>query len=101
MLDVKFHEPVITKDGEKLGVAQRLYIKQDDEEVETQTVESHLKVFDFATGDDYYIPTGYIDARDSEGVKLSIKFQTVLNRSYSRLPRYIAYESMTVTELDR
>lgn len=100
-VDVKFHEPIVTKDGHQLGVAQRVYTNEDDTGLETATVEQHLKVFDFETGDVYFVPTRYLGKRNEDGVPLSINHQTLLNRSYSRLPRYIAYEVAAVTELSR
>lgn len=93
-LAITFHEPVSSKDGQALGVAQRLYHSTDDQDkLETQPYERHLKLFDFNTGDDLYIPVEYL-ARAADGALIvDLTFRDVQDRTLSRQPRYVAYHA--------
>ncbi len=101
-IEIKFHDPVTTSDGHKLGLAQRIYIKPEDTELDNEIYPSHLKVFDFEVGDDLYIPTAFIDSREeNDGVKLSLTLEQVQEQTLSREPRYIAYDVATKQELEK
>ena len=101
-VNVKYHDPVYTKDGDQLGLAMRFHRSTDTEGMETGKYTSHLKLFDFSTGDDYFIPTEFIGSRDSKGgVHLLLTTRAVNNMSLSREPRYVAYELDEKTELEK
>ena len=96
-MDIAFHTPVMTKDGEQLGLAQRIY-HSTNPEIEVSRFHNHLMVFDFSTGDSLYVPLDFVSA-EGETVQLSLEYQEILNRSYSNMPRYVAYDDYNTTEL--
>lgn len=100
-IDVKFHDEVVTADNDRLGVAQRLYHYSGEDFLETQGFRDFLKVFDFETGDDFYIPTDFLVGRDAakRAVQLSLTSYDVQQRTFSRKPRAIAYAVAESIEL--
>ncbi len=103
-MDIQFHSPVITKDGEQVGLAQRI-LRSTNAEIEVSPYSEHLKVFDFAMGDAFFIPLQFISAETQDGaaksgqVTLSLTYQQILNEGFSNMPRYIAYDDYAATEL--
>jgi len=97
-MSIKFHTPVVTADGHPLGVAQKIY-HADPDGIETSRFLNYLKVFDFNSGDAYYIPLEYVSTSD-DIVALSINFKTIQSNSFSNTPRSIAYGSAKEEVLD-
>lgn len=101
MTTIHFHDTIMTADEQVVGKAQRLYHYDGEEFAEVQGFTHFLKVFNFETGDDFYIPTEFISDRNaaSSTIKLSIPFREIQTRTLSRKPRSIAYDLATVEEL--
>jgi hypothetical protein len=96
-MDIQYHTPVMTKDGELLGLAQRI-LRSTNSEIEVSPYNEHLKVFNFEMGDAFFVPLNFVSA-DGGKVTLSLTFQGVLNGAFSNMPRYIAYDDFEATEL--
>ncbi|NIT55781.1 MAG: hypothetical protein GWN00_05955, partial [Aliifodinibius sp.] len=64
-------EEVWTADDKKLGVANAIYHRLEGINPELKYYASYLHVQNFDYGDDYYIPTDFIEGRDEETGRLS------------------------------
>lgn len=87
----------MTKDGEQLGLAQRI-LRSTNPEIEVSPYSEHLKVFNFEMGDAFFVPLKFVSAENNT-VALSLTYQDVLNEAFSNMPRYIAYDDYEATEL--
>ncbi|GAB4153277.1 MAG: hypothetical protein Fur0021_18860 [Candidatus Promineifilaceae bacterium] len=93
---------VITQDGVELGTAHVLY-HRDPATVNPELLwyASYLEVENLNYGDNYFVPTEYIVGHDA-GTKrliLSVKFNEVLELTWTRRPDFIAHGQATVEEL--
>ncbi len=84
-------EEVWTADDKKLGVANAIYHRLEGINPELKYYASYLHVQNFDYGDDYYIPTDFIEGRDEETGRLSLnrKFQEVLENTWTRMPEFV------------
>lgn len=98
-LTLKESDEIWTKDGEHLGQAHRLYHRSEGIDPDLQLYASYLYVVSFGSGDDYYVPTDFIDGRedDTDRVILTVPMQEVLDQTWSREPDFIA-RGKAVTE---
>lgn len=98
-MNIRFHAPVMTKDGVQLGLAQSMYRAEPEDGLEVKPYLSYLKVFDFNSGDDYYIPMEFV-TESSEDVSLSLSQKQILAKSMSAMPRSVAYGSAEIVHLE-
>lgn len=98
-MNIQFHTPVMTKDGQQLGLAQRI-LTSINPEIEVSPYSQHLKVFNFDMGDAFFVPTAFVRGAGTD-VSLSLTYQEVLNGAFSNMPRYIAYDDYVTTELEK
>lgn len=90
-IDVKRGEEVWTSDGNRLGTARRLHHRQEEIDPELELYATYLHVVSFDLGDDFYVPTDYIDGRDENGrVLITESMQKVQDHTWTRLPDFIA-----------
>ncbi|MDX1614340.1 MAG: hypothetical protein R3300_08525 [Candidatus Promineifilaceae bacterium] len=91
-MEIRKLDEVWTADDKKLGLAQKLYHREGQSDPKLKLYGSYLEVESFDYGDDYYVPTDFIEGRDAEAgrVYLSVKLQKVLENTWSRLPDFIA-----------
>jgi len=84
-------EEVWTADDKKLGVANAIYHRLEGVNPELKYYASYLHVQNFDYGDDYYIPTDFIDGRDQKTGKLSLRktFHEVLENTWTRMPEFV------------
>lgn len=100
MSDISFHQPVMTSDGKQLGSAQKILRNFEAEGVATQPYEAFLKVFNFETGDSYFVPLEYISAENENGnVALSITMKQVNKMLLTNMPRTVAYGQVVAETL--
>jgi hypothetical protein len=94
-------EEVWTADDKKLGVANAVYHRLEGVNPELKYYASYLHVQNFDYGDDYYIPTDFIDGRDQKTGKLSLRktFQQILENTWTRMPEFILHGSGQVEKL--
>lgn len=98
---IKKLDPVWTSDDQQLGVAECLYHRLADIDPAVGYYAAYLTVENFLLGDDYYIPTDFISGRDTQGrLRLAVPLQTVLNRTWSRMPDFIAHHQARKTSLE-
>lgn len=85
-------EPVYTQDGHHLGEAHRLHHRIHDINPDLEQYDTYLHVISFAGGESYYIPTdfiiGYVE--NTEDILLSVTMQEIMNRTWFRLPTFVA-----------
>jgi hypothetical protein len=91
--DIKKLEAIWTADSKKLGLAQYLLYRQDNINPDLQLYGSYLQVEDYEFGEVYYVPTDYIAGRDPDrgNVTLAVSFETVRQRTWFRMPDFIAH----------
>jgi hypothetical protein len=94
-------EEIWTADDKKLGVANAIYHRLEGVNPELKYYASYLHVQNFDYGDDYYIPTDYINGRDSNSNRLTLKatFQEVLSNTWTRMPEFILHGNGRIEKL--
>jgi hypothetical protein len=92
--NIKKLDEVWTVDEKKLGLAQKLFHRQDGVNPNLQLYASYLKVENFEYGESFYIPTDYISGRDpvSGHLRLSVTNDQVMNHTWFRMPDFVAHE---------
>lgn len=85
-------EVIWTSEGKKLGLARHLFHRQRDINPKLQLYATYLEVEDFEHGEVFYVPTEFIGERDPESGKISltVSFNKVMNRTWFRMPDFIA-----------
>mgnify|MGYP001820638850 CR=1 FL=1 len=90
-LNIHFQDEVWSKDDLKLGLAARLYHRQEGVEPGVKYYDSYLQVDDFELGLDYYIPTDFIAPIDEEHPEtLSTTRKQVMHNTWDRMPNFVA-----------
>jgi hypothetical protein len=86
-------DEVWTADSKKLGLAQSLFHRTKDINPKLLLYASYLEVESYEFGEIYYVPTDYVEGRepDTGRVMLAVDLQTVLKRTWARLPDFIAH----------
>lgn len=98
---IKRFEEIWTVEGKKLGLAKYLYHRQSEINPKLQLYARYLEVENFEYGDDYYVPTDFIEGRDPESgeISLSVSFDEVMRRTWFRMPDFIAHGDSRREEL--
>lgn len=88
----KFDE-VWTADGKKLGIAYKIFHRQDDVNPNLQLYKSYICVVNFEYGEEFFVPTDFIEGRDTEtgNLLLSISFKRVMDLTYFRMPDFVVH----------
>ena len=83
--------PVMTSDNYRLGQVHTLYHRLAEPQPELALFASYVMVVNIAIGDDFYVPTSYIDeTRDAEtAVYLTITRDDVTDKQITRIPEFI------------
>jgi hypothetical protein len=91
-LSIKKLEEVWTADNQKLGLTEDVYHRLEGVDPDLGFYATYLKVQNFDYGDDFYIPTDFIEGRDSKSgyLLLKTKFITILENTWNRMPDFIA-----------
>jgi hypothetical protein len=91
-LSIKKLEEVWTADHQKLGLIEAVYHRLEGVDPDLGYYATYLNVQNFDYGDDFYIPTDFIEGRDSKNghLLLKTKFITVLENTWNRMPDFIA-----------
>ncbi|MGD2050314.1 MAG: hypothetical protein PVH03_12495 [Chloroflexota bacterium] len=94
-------EEIWTAEDKKLGLAKYLYHRQSEINPKLQLYARYLEVENFEYGDDYYVPTDFIEGRDPESgkIRLSLSFDEVMKRTWFRMPDFIAHGDCRREEL--
>ena len=85
-------DEVWTSDGQKLGLAQRLFHRAEDAEPANLLYESYLEVENFELGSTYFVPTDFIEEVEGESEKLMLSksFSEVQEKTWFRMPIFAA-----------
>jgi hypothetical protein len=90
--NLKQNTPVLTADEYLLGQAHTLYHRQEPAEPELRLFATYLMVVNMTIGDEFYVPTTYIDeARREEGtaVYLTLSRDDIEEKQLTRIPQFI------------
>lgn len=98
---IKKLEVIWTSEDKKLGLAQHLFHRQHDINPKLQLYATYLEVEDFEHGEVFYVPTDFIADRDPETGKISltVSFKEAMNRTWFRMPDFIAQGKSREEEL--
>jgi len=95
----KFDE-IWTADRIRLGLAERIYHREEDVNPDLELYSSYLEIESFDLGYNYYIPFDFIhDDHDAEGIELTVTFEAVQKNTWSRMPFFIAHGEARIEEL--
>ncbi len=96
----KFSE-VVTADGETIGNAIYLLLRQVEVNAELKNYAAYLYLANLKMGTHFYIPTDFIQAYDPEAgqVLLSVPFSVVQDESWNREPSLVAGHQMVKEDL--
>lgn len=88
-------DEVWTSDNLKLGVAHSLYYRPEEQvRPADQLYAAYLGVMNFELGDDYYVPTDFLQRVDAEQdqarLELTVPMKAVMDRTWSRAPEFVA-----------
>jgi hypothetical protein len=89
---LKKYSEVQTADGQLLGNALRLRLRQDEVDADLKLYAAYLEVASLDLGTHFYVPTDFVRDYDPEQdqVTLSVPFSTVQDESWNREPTFIA-----------
>ena len=89
---LKKYSEVVTSDGQLLGTALHLRLRQDEVDAELKLYAAYLEVASLELGTHFYVPTDFIHEYDPEKgqVTLSVSFSTVQDEIWNREPMFIA-----------
>lgn len=88
--DVRTYDTVYTADGSELGAAMTLYVRPEADPGH-KDFDQYLMILRLEEGDEYYIPTNFIDAQTSETgrVRLSLTMAEVEESNLKQRPPFI------------
>lgn len=92
-LKISAGDEVWTSDDYQLGVARSLHFRPVDEVNPKEKLYAvYLKVVNYVLGDELFIPTEYLDAREDadEPLTLTVPLKVVMQRAWSRSPEFAA-----------
>ena len=95
---------VRTADGRRLGTVQGLYRRPEGAEVDPdlKLFAYYMEVVNLDIGDDFYVPTDYIERIDGGEIWLTRNFDEIQGETLMREPRFIAHgNGLNVHLLDR
>lgn len=90
--NLKQNTPVLTADEYLLGQAHTLYHRQEPAEPELRLFATYLMVVNMTIGDEFYVPTTYIDeARPEAGtaVHLTLTRDDIKDQQLTRTPQFV------------
>lgn len=92
--NLKQNHPVLTADAYRLGQTHSLYHRQEPAQPELRLFATYLMVVNMTIGDEYYVPTAYIDETKAEktAVYLTLTRQEIQTQQLTRIPQFIVEE---------
>ena len=89
---LKKNLPVLTAEGLRLGQTHTLYNRLSPAEPQLKLFAHYLMVVNFTIGDEFYVPTDYIDEAKSDetAVWLTRTKKEIEAEQLTALPRFIA-----------
>jgi hypothetical protein len=100
--NIKKLEETWTADGKKLGLTQSLFHREKDIKPDLQLYATYLEIEDYEFGEVFFVPTDYIaprEADDDGGLRLIVKYDEVMKRTWFRMPDFIAFGQSRKEEL--
>ena len=103
MHDLRQNLPVLTVDEYRLGQLHTLYHRDEVAEPQHNLFPSYLMVVNLTIGDDYYVPTTYIDntRRGETAVWLTLTRADIQNKQLTRTPQFIVDDRFTEEPLPK
>lgn len=99
--DIKKQDEIWTADNRRLGFAMALYYRLNDIDPDLQLYAAYLAVNNFDYGEEFYIPTDFISGKDAQSgrLELSVPLSKVMDRTWFRLPDFIAKKQFQLEKL--
>ena len=93
-------DEVWTADHIRLGLAERIFHRDEGVNPDLELYGSYLEIENFDLGYNYYIPFDFFhDDHDSEGIELAVTFKDVQKNTWSRMPNFVARGEARIEEL--
>lgn len=91
-MEPKIHkgDQVETADGVSLGQALVLYRRLDEVDPDLKLYEFYLESVNLNMGDEFYLPTDFIDRYENGTVYLSLTMAQVQAETMMRMPKFVA-----------
>ena len=92
--DIKKLDELWTVDGKKLGLAQKLFHRQDEINPDLLLYAAYLSVENFEYGESFYVPTDFISGREpvTGRLLLSVTLDQIMNHTWFRIPDFVAHK---------
>ncbi len=101
MITLTKSDEVWTQDDYRLGHPNRLFHRTDGIDPDLELYADYVHVMSFDLGDDFYIPTDFIDGRNPENgrITLTVPMETVLKNTWNRIPDFVVHKEAQAEEL--
>ena len=88
---IKKGAAVFTSDGTRLGQTVRLFHRLEGVDPEVKLFADYVQVRDWHLGDEFFVPTDFIDRVDptSGDISLVVKLSRVDSEQWTRAPQFI------------
>lgn len=92
-IQLKQSDEIWTQDGHLLGHPHRIYHRTKDINPILRLYADYVQVVSFEIGEDYYVPTDFIDGRYSDNgrITLAVPMKTVQKNTWNRLPDFVVH----------
>ena len=92
--EIKKFDEVWTADEKKLGLAQKMFHRQNEVNPDLQLYATYLEVDNFEYGEGFYIPTDFITGRDpvTGHLLLTVTTNQVMNHTWFRMPDFVTHK---------
>lgn len=100
-LEIRASVPVYTADDEWVGDAFRLYKRLKDVNPQLKLYAYYLKVVNLRIGEDFFIPTDFIERYDAQTQRLVLRLtaKKMMQETVSRMPDFVAHGEAEVVPL--
>jgi hypothetical protein len=92
-------DEVWTADHIKLGLAERVFHREEGVNPELELYGSYLEIENFDLGTNTYVPLDFIHEHNTKGIELTVTFEDVQKNTWSRMPHFIAHGEARTEEL--
>jgi hypothetical protein len=94
----KFDE-IWTADRLRLGLAERIYHREEGVNPDLELYSSYLEIDNFDLGYNIYVPLDFIRDHEAKGIELTVTFEDVQKNTWARTPNFIAHGEARMEEL--
>ncbi len=92
-------DEVWTADHIRLGLAERIFHREEGVNPDLELYGSYLEIENFDLGYNIYVPLDFIHDHETMGVGITVTFEDVQRNTWSRTPNFIAHGEARTEEL--